>query len=1364
MLRVYGQRGGAAGKGREEGGTPGVVSQYHWEEPAGSDAAWAPTWAVLHVHPSTERATRRAPPGAGPDDGGVGNARWSMPRLAANITIHLHHAPGTAEREHHVRIMDGIHRAVDKVVRRTNQKLLLHQLHETRVCSPLLIAPTSSHDMARNGARAIAAERGAASGRAPLLLPQGAGALNSASTGTGGAGAAATTASSRRTAADEKDKERLRAVRTAAAIHMAPDGEVRRFELDEFACPVRHRIRLPLQDRLTYSTALQAVNDVLAPFAARELDLRGDTAGRERYIYVYEDRGGNIFYLILSAMERLAMGDAVLIAGEDKTRQGLDVGEVGTIVQDDHDSRPFTVRRANGELTSCYTESELMRASTEMSSRRPLLELVVLGVAPCSAEVAVDLTSILVGKIAAMSVAVLSGLLLRNPMYPHFQPTDIAFVRPKGAAPAAASRMLLPAPLAAPRCSIRACVLTLNQKLAHFFTPLRLTTAFQAEEGLQLSERLVFEEVVAAGPSAAGGGAAAESGSAAAAAATATRKLHDDDFMTGLGASGASDEAGPLDPRVWHPSMRHYRVMESSLASAVASRASVPPSKAATGASKTSAGAAAAQAWGWEKGGAEADGGGDEVSRRLAALATPVFTGLERIVERRVAIYASAGATIADSPPTPLSGRGGANADVTIATATSRRGAERNASSSTGQLPRQQQPQPRLHSARSGAVRSHSSSNRGGATAANLASSSRRSHGVSVIYLGFQERAPGAFVYAAFTHGFLSHSPPMHPHRPGSAAAAAAAAMTVTAAAATMARGSSPSNTVALKASSEWTPAIRMPLGTPLREIRHGTEACASIPRFDLTACVWCRGAVRRCGNLVRWVEQAVNQLAHEVFAESTLLVEPFARLAPSARDPRLALLNATLQRAHSFGSSAVKVYAWEPALALPSWACELIERDIALRSRSVFSVRGRTSDSATALAAWAVPTPSASSRAPGATMGAAGDSAPWKGFARNGLLGARRTVVLEYAPAGATTGARGVAGSVGTLEPSANGATGGATRTRRRPRSSSVGSERSATLPRKAAAGAASTAAARRSKARARSVAQYGAARLFDQSIVEPRAAGAVASGGGGSRAALLVKHATAVFTITPRRVEVLLYNWTAHARRRLRAQLVMPALASATRQSELLAGLVCHKLGASLSRFPRAGNAPQAVYWSSLWHALPAPRNERGLAAAAWRDGVQNSARRGEFILFSADICANPANNLTCSPPPTFSLLIIKRARDARAALQARRRRARGRHVRVISMTAPLDTNPAHFFDVLPLPSLSDHFISRLTRHDTGASAASQPRVGARGGRDAGGEGSRRTPVVVASAAGRRRFDHAAYYRARFAQPARRGGDEVS
>ena len=189
-----------------------------------------------------------------------------------------------------------------------------------------------------------------------------------------------------------------------------------------------------------------------------------------------------------------------------------------------------------------------------------------------------------------------------------------------------------------------------------------------------------------------------------------------------------------------------------------------------------------------------------------------------------------------------------------------------------------------------------------------------------------------------------------------------------------------------------------MPLGTPLRAIRHGTKACATIPRFDLTVCVWCRGAVRRCGNLVRWVEQALNQNAHEVFVESELLVEPFARVAPPARDARLALLNATLQRAHAFGSSAVKVYVWEPALALPSWACELLERDIALRARSVFSVRGRAGGSATALAAWAVPT------APGggdAAAAATATGAPWRGFAGNDLRGANRTVVLGYAPGG---------------------------------------------------------------------------------------------------------------------------------------------------------------------------------------------------------------------------------------------------------------------------------------------------------------------------------------------------------------------------
>ena len=70
---------------------------------------------------------------------------------------------------------------------------------------------------------------------------------------------------------------------------------------------------------------------------------------------------------------------------------------------------------------------------------------------------------------------------------------------------------------------------------------------------------------------------------------------------------------------------------------------------------------------------------------------------------------------------------------------------------------------------------------------------------------------------------------------------------------------------------------------------------------------------------------------------------------------------------------------------------------------------------------------------------------------------------------------------------------------------------------------------------------------------IVEPRAAvagggggrGRGSSGGGGAiRSALLVKHATALFTITPRRVEVLLYNWTAHARRRLRAQVCSSSL----------------------------------------------------------------------------------------------------------------------------------------------------------------------------------------------------------------------------
>jgi hypothetical protein len=142
------------------------------------------------------------------------------------------------------------------------------------------------------------------------------------------------------------------------------------------------------------------------------------------------------------------------------------------------------------------------------------------------------------------------------------------------------------------------------------------------------------------------------------------------------------------------------------------------------------------------------------VSRRLAALATPVFTGLERIVERRVAVYARAGANIGDAPPAPLTGRGGPNADVTVATASSRRAAERSASSSAGQ-PAPQQPAPRHLAARSGAVRSHTTANRGGASAANLASSSRRSHGVSVIYIGFQVRARSLRLLASVRESIL---------------------------------------------------------------------------------------------------------------------------------------------------------------------------------------------------------------------------------------------------------------------------------------------------------------------------------------------------------------------------------------------------------------------------------------------------------------------------------------------------------------------------------------------------------------------------------------------------------------------------------
>ena len=461
----------------------------------------------------------------------------------------------------------------------------------------------------------------------------------------------------------------------------------------------------------------------------------------------------------------------------------------------------------------------------------------------------------------------------------------------------------------------------------------------------------------------------------------------------------------------------------------------------------------------------------------------------------------------------------------------------------------------------------------------------------------------------------------------------------------------------------------------------------------------------RRSANFIGWVEQAVNQLAHEVFVESSLLVDRFHSLRTEERDERLVHLHSTLQRAHRIGSSAVKSYVWEPSHALPSWACSLLERDLEQRARSVFSVRGRpggSSASATALRMW---------RAAAAESGTDDDtkqSSTWRGFAQNSLQGAQSTIMFEYTPGGSGVDDGGERRSGGKISNSS-------TERRTRPRSNSVGSRRN--VERKAR----STVSA---KIRARN-SQCSGARLFDQSIFDPfyrqiktsssaaATAAAVAArisavGGAGGGAIggphqqqkqqqqpIMVKHATAVLSISPRRIEVLLYNWSAHGRRRLRSQLILPTLANATRMAQLLTALVCQKMGSALALSPRAGIAPQALYCTLIWHALPVGTLQQTSSSPdpnATRDGL----RRGRVTPIAA--CKLNGTSL----------------------------------------------------ERLRLHS------GRVSHLGSGETAGSGPVSGSNSSRSsldstAAGTASSRRVSLVASSDGRRRFDHAAYYRAR-------------
>lgn len=69
-----------------------------------------------------------------------------------------------------------------------------------------------------------------------------------------------------------------------------------------------------------------------------------------------------------SGSDRLTIGDRVMLA-KPCSKSGLAMGEIGVIVKDDHDSRPYKVQCKGGVVSDYYTVEELRRASTRVVLR-----------------------------------------------------------------------------------------------------------------------------------------------------------------------------------------------------------------------------------------------------------------------------------------------------------------------------------------------------------------------------------------------------------------------------------------------------------------------------------------------------------------------------------------------------------------------------------------------------------------------------------------------------------------------------------------------------------------------------------------------------------------------------------------------------------------------------------------------------------------------------------------------------------------------------------------------------------------------------------------------------------------------------------
>eukprot|EP01133_Synstelium_polycarpum_P001189 gene1189-1367_t len=217
----------------------------------------------------------------------------------------------------------------------------------------------------------------------------------------------------------------------------------------EFACPLVHSMHLALNERLQPAVAIRGlISTTLHPFSITN----------RKKMFVYRERGGNVFYMKLSEPHLSMLSESPLTSPSPTPLQSPR-----------HSPSP-------SPSSSPPRESHVRPGSTNNSLPTHLfapahcLMLEVYGIDTPGPEITAQLHQLLESKLSNLTLAHFSSIIMRNPML-KLTPADVEFIRPPGVAPTVVN-ISLP-PLSDPYLFL----LFLKQNFLQFLTLMYLTNA-----------------------------------------------------------------------------------------------------------------------------------------------------------------------------------------------------------------------------------------------------------------------------------------------------------------------------------------------------------------------------------------------------------------------------------------------------------------------------------------------------------------------------------------------------------------------------------------------------------------------------------------------------------------------------------------------------------------------------------------------------------------------------------------------------------------------------------------------------------------------------------------------------------------------